>query len=72
MQPVEAGCNSSTQVSSHMTETSDGFTDGQTTINCLKVDAQYHFLGAPDRLLQEEKLALNIAARAYLKRLSVI
>ena len=55
-----------------VSETSNGFTDGQATINCLKEDAQYRFLGTPERLLQEEKLALDIAARAYLQRLSVI
>ena len=55
-----------------MPETSNGFTDGQATINCLKEDAQYRFLGTSERLLQEEKLALDIAARAYLQRLSVI
>ena len=55
-----------------MSETSNGFTDGQATINCLKEDAQYHFLGTLERLLQEEKLALDIAAHAYLQRLSVI
>ena len=43
----------------------DGFTDGQTTINCLKKDGQYRFRGTLERLLQEEKLALDIAARAY-------
>ena len=54
-----------------MSETSNGFTDGQATISCLKEDAQYRFLGAPERLLQEEKLALDTAARAYLQRISV-
>ena len=55
-----------------MSETSNGFTDGQATINCLKEDAQYHFVGTPERRLQEEKLALDIAAHAYQQRLSVI
>ena len=55
-----------------MSETSNGLTDGQATINCLKKDVQYRFLGIPERLLQEEKLALDIAARAYLHRLSLI
>ena len=55
-----------------MSETSNGFTDGQATINCLKEDAQYRFVGTPERRLQEEKLALDIAAHAYLQRLSVI
>ncbi|PFX17665.1 hypothetical protein AWC38_SpisGene17993 [Stylophora pistillata] len=55
-----------------VSETSNGFTDGQAAINCLKEDAQYRFLGTPECLLQEDKLALDIAARAYLQRLSVI
>ena len=54
-----------------VSETSNGFTDGQAAINCLKKDAQYRFLGTPERLLQEKKLVLEIAARAYLQRLSV-
>ena len=55
-----------------VSKTSNGSSDGQATINCLKEDAQYRFLGTPERLLQEEKLALDIAARAYLQRLSLI
>ena len=55
-----------------VSETSNGFTDGQASINCLKEDAQYRFLGTPERLLQEEKLAPDIAARTYLQKLSVI
>ena len=55
-----------------MSETSNGLTDGQATINCLKKDEQYRFPGIPERLLQEEKLALHIAPCAYLQRLSVI
>ena len=55
-----------------MSETSNGFTDGQAAINCLKEDAQYRFLGTPEHLLREEKLALDIIARAYLQRLSVL
>ena len=55
-----------------VSETFNSFTDGQATINCLKEDAQYHFLGTAERLLQEEALALDIAAPAYLQRLSVI
>ena len=55
-----------------VSETSNGFIDGQATVNCLKEDAQYRFLGTLERLLQVEKLALDIAARAYLQRLSVM
>ena len=32
----------------------------------------YRFLEAPEQLLQEEKLALQRAAKTYLQRLSVI
>ena len=55
-----------------VSETSNGLTDGQATINCLKKDEQYRFPGIPERLLQEEKLALHIAPCAYLQRLLVI
>ena len=41
-----------------VSETSNGFTNGQATINCLKEDAKYRFLGTLERLLQEEKLKL--------------
>ena len=65
-------CNVLHARSGVVSETSNGFTDGQASINCLNEDAQYRFLGTPEHLLQEEKLALDIAARAYLQRLSVI
>ncbi|XP_068750863.1 uncharacterized protein [Montipora capricornis] len=52
-------------------KTSQGFKAGQTAIDCLK-DKQYCFLGAPEQLLQDQKLALETAARTYLQRLSVI
>ena len=50
----------------------EGCRVGQTTIDCLKEDSHYQFLGAPEQLLQEEKLALKNAANTFLKRLSVI
>ena len=52
-------------------KTSQGFKAGQTVIDCLK-DKQYRFLGAPEQLLQDQKLALETAAKTYLQRLSVI
>ena len=52
-------------------KTSQGFKAGQTAIDSLK-DKQYCFLGAPEQLLQDQKLALETAARTYLQRLSVI
>ena len=36
-------------------KTSQGFKAGQTAIDCLK-DKQYRFLGAPEQLLQDQKL----------------
>ena len=36
----------------------EGFKSGETLIDSLKEDTTYRFLGAPERLLQEEKLAL--------------
>ena len=41
-------------------------------IDSLKGDATYRFLGAPERLLQEEKLALQRTSETYLQRLLVI
>ena len=52
-------------------KTSQGFKAGQTAIDCLK-DKQYRFLGAPEQLLQDQKLALETVAKTYLQRLSVI
>ena len=50
----------------------EGFKSGETVIDSLKEDTTYRFLGAPERLLQEEKLALQRATKTYLQRLSVI
>ena len=50
----------------------EGFKSGETFINSLKEDTTYWFLAAPERLLQEEKLALQCATKTYLQRLSVI
>ena len=50
----------------------EGFKSGETLIDSLKEDTTYRFLGAPERLLQEEKLALQCTSKTYLQRLSVI
>ena len=50
----------------------EGFNSGETLIDSLKEDTTYRFLGAPVRLLQEEKLALQCTSKTYLQRLSVI
>ena len=50
----------------------EGFKSGETVIDSLKKDTTYRFLGAPEQLLQEEKLALQRATKTYLQRLSVI
>ena len=38
----------------------------------LQEVTNYRFLGAPEPLLQEEKLALQCTSKTYLQRLSVI
>ena len=48
------------------------FKSGEMVIDSLKGDATYRFLGAPERLLQEEKLALQRTTKTNLQRLSVI
>ena len=50
----------------------EGFKSGEMVIDSLEEDTTYRFLGAPERLLQEEKLALQRATKTYLQRLSVI
>ena len=50
----------------------EGFKSGETLIDSLKEDTTYRFLGAPERLLQEENLALQCTSKTYLQRLSVI
>ena len=50
----------------------EGFKSGEMVIYSLKGDATYRFLGAPKRLLQDEKLALQRSTKTYLQRLSVI
>ena len=42
------------------------------SVDCIKEDLHYQFLGTPEQLLQDEKLALEVAADTYLRRLSVI
>ena len=46
----------------------EGFKSGEIVINNLKGDAGYRFLGASERLLQEEKLALQRSTKTYLQR----
>ena len=53
-------------------DTPKGFKSWETLIDSLKEDTTYRFLGAPERLLQEEKLALQCTSKPYLQRLSVI
>ena len=50
----------------------EGFKSGEMVIDSLKENTTYRFLGAPERLLQEEKLALQCTTKTYLQRLSVI
>ena len=45
---------------------------GTMSVDCMKEDLHYRFLGTPEQLLQDEKLALEVAADTYLRRLSVI
>ena len=40
----------------------EGLKSGEAVIDSLKEDTTYRFLGAPERLLQEEKLALQCTA----------
>ena len=41
-------------------------------IDSLEEDTTYRFLGAPERMLEEEKLALQCTRKTYLLRHSVI
>ena len=41
------------------------------TVDCLRENTHYRFLRIPERMLQDEKLALD-AAKVYLRRISVI
>ena len=50
----------------------EGFKSGEMVIDSLNENTTYRFLGAPERLLQEEKLALQCITKTYLQRLSVI
>lgn len=47
----------------------EGFKSGEMVIQSLKEDTTYRFLAAPERLLQEEKLALQCTTKTYLQRL---
>ena len=50
----------------------EGFKSGEMVIDSLEEHTTYRFLGAPERLVQEENLALQCATKSYLQRLSVI
>ena len=43
--------------------------DQSTVIGYFKEERHYTFLGVPERLLQEERLVLECAAKVYLQRL---
>ena len=43
----------------------EGFKSGEMAIDSLKEDTAYRFLEAPERLLQEEKLALRCTTKTY-------
>ena len=45
---------------------------GTMSMDCMKEDLHYRFLGTPEQFLQDETLALEVAADTYLRRLSVI
>ena len=46
--------------------------DESTLVQSLKTGSSYKFLGVSESTLQDEKLALAVAAKVYLQRLSVI
>ena len=46
--------------------------DGATLVKNLEAGSSYKFLGVKESTLQDEKLALAVAANVYLHRLSVI
>ena len=50
----------------------EAFKSGEMVIDSLKEDTTYRFLGASERLLQDEKVAMQCATKTYLQRLSVI
>ena len=50
----------------------EGLKLGEMDIDSLEEDTTYRFLGAPEWLLQEKKLALQRATKTYLQRLSVV
>ena len=53
-------------------ESEDLKLDQSTVIEYFKEETHYTFLGVPERLLQEERLVLECAAKVYLQRLSMI
>ena len=46
--------------------------DESTVIASLKEGTQYKFLGVLENLKQDDKLALKVAAKVFLRRMSVI
>ena len=46
--------------------------DESTVITSLKEGTQYKFLGVLENLKQDDKLALKVAAKVFLRRMSVI
>lgn len=46
---------------------SEGYVMGTMSVDCLKKDLHYRFLGVPEELLQDEKVVLERAANTYLR-----
>ena len=46
--------------------------DQSSVVESLKPETSYKFLGVQETVTQDEKLALDSAAKVYLRRLSVI
>ena len=53
-------------------ESPDARCGEQELVKSLKEDSQYKFLGVLENIRQEDNLALENAARVYLRRMSVI
>ena len=46
--------------------------DETTLVEKLKTGTRYKFLGVRESVMEDEKLALSVAAKTYLQRLSII
>ena len=46
--------------------------DEATLVEKLKTGTKYKFLGVRESVMEDEKLALTVAAKTYLQRLSII